>query len=131
MFHTTFLLLILFSGPPQTAEEEVIAVNTDRLHALAAGDMPRLERIFADDFVYVTPTGKVETKDDFRREIGGGYRLPLVEPANVRVRVHGTAAVVTYTTRRQNGDSISTCVYVRDGKAGWQLVSQQTNRISP
>jgi len=118
------------------AEDEVVAVNVERLHALATGNMQTLEHLFADDFIYVTPTGKVETKEDFRKSIAGGYKLAFVEPENLRVRVHGTAAVVTYTTRRAASaatspvESISTCVYVRDPQAGWQLVSQQTNRIS-
>ena len=117
-------------------EDEIRALNLERLHALASGNLQRLERLFADDFVYVTASGKTETKDDFRRSIAGGYRLPFVEPQNLRVRVHGASAVVTYTTRRDMPtrqtpiESVSTCIYVHDARSGWQLLSQQTTRIS-
>src|SRR5215831_11109385 len=119
-----------------TAEQEVRQVHRSRLQALVSGDVNKLDKILADDLIYVSPIGKLQTKTEIVSDLkSGALRVSSIEQGEPRVRVYGDAAVVVYLTtskfsdngKEYNNEIRATSVYVRrDGR--WQLVSQQLTR---
>jgi len=121
-----------------TAEQEVRQVHRSRLQALVSADLNRLDKILADDLIYISPIGKVQTKAEIVSDLkSGALRVSSIEQGEPGVRVYGDAAVVVYLTtskfsdngKEYNNEIRATSVYVRrDGR--WQLVSQQLTRVA-
>lgn len=123
-----------------TATQDVVSAEDRFFRALLAGDGAALRGVLAPDFVLVdVMTGS---------EIPGATLVDLVEAqqlrfesierVNARVRLYGSAAVVTGETRMQGrfdaqpfgAHSRYTHVYVLAAGA-WQLVSAQGTPIAP
>ena len=89
------------SGSSTAAESEVRALETARLKALVAADLPTLRRIHADDYEQVTADGSVLTKSGALDPVGTGDLdyLTFSPVSEIRVRVHGDAAAVRYKSQ--------------------------------
>jgi len=111
-------------------------------HEFAAAyckDVATVERIMADDYVFISPEGEYRTKAD---EIGdlksGKLKVTQLTAEDMKVRVHGTAAIVTgyYTVKgTMDGKDISgrfrfTDVFFRR-KGVWQIVSTHACNPKP
>jgi ketosteroid isomerase-like protein len=79
---------------PEGELRELLAARTA---ALVAGDVDALQGILADDFVYTNASGVVFDKTAYLAlyVTSGDMRWQSQELDDIRVRVHGSAAVVT------------------------------------
>jgi len=118
---------------PLTVEKQFFA-------ALIAGDAQALDRILTEDFILIdVMSGSEITKPAFLAFIGSGQiKFESIEPAENRVRLYQTTAIVTGRTQMKGrvGDapfaasSRYTHVFV-DQRGEWRLATAQGTQISP
>ena len=69
-------------------------LGKDMGNAMVAGDVDKLNQIFADDWASVGASGKVITKEDFlRNHVSGIHKLEWFELGPIDVQVLGDSAV--------------------------------------
>jgi len=69
-------------------------LGKDMGNAMVAGDVHKLDQIFADDWASVGTSGKVITKEDFlRNHVSGVHKLEWFELGPIDVQVLGNSAV--------------------------------------
>src|SRR5881396_1450913 len=84
-------------GSHRTSVEETIRkLDNERIQAQIHADAAALERIYADDFIGVGPSGTVRTKPQVISDFtSGDLKFRSITTDDVRVRVYGDAAVET------------------------------------
>ena len=122
------------------SEQEVRQTIEKYRTALLQRDIPTLEKIWADDYVFVNASGKVLTKAQRLANVKSGATTldSINEEENITVRVYQNSAVATsrvtikgkYGGQPTKGQYRSMHVWVR-GPAGWQLVSNQLTAMTP
>ena len=85
------------SREPKAVVEQVIRkLDNERIQAQIHADVAALERIYADDFIGVGPSGTVRTKPQVISDFtSGDLKFRSITTDDVRVRVYGDAAVET------------------------------------
>jgi ketosteroid isomerase-like protein len=131
------------SATPQNAEnsksEQEVRQTIEKYRtALLRRDIPVLEKIWADDYVFVNASGEVLTKAQRLANVKSGATTleSINEEENITVRVYQNSAVATsrvtikghYSGQPTSGQYRSTHVWVK-GPAGWQLVSNQLTAL--
>ena len=114
--------------------EAVLAADKAWANAIAKGDVPVLQQLFADDFSMISPDGRLKNK---AQEIANLQPAPGTETfyfrtEDVTVRVYGDAAVVIgraiwkvrYKGKDYDNDRRYTTTYVKLG-GRWRAVAQQ------
>jgi ketosteroid isomerase-like protein len=93
----------------KVTEAEVLRTHVDLFNgALKSRDWDQLAAIYSDDYVLVRPDGSVLSKEEVLTDLQtGGLVFKAIEIADVKVRVHGDAAILT---------AVSRAVTSRDGK---------------
>ena len=100
----TFLMAAIASGQEQGAakdprkivEQAIRKLDNERIQAQIHADAAALERIYAEDFIGVGPSGTVRTKPQVIADfMSGNLRFQSITTADVQVRVYGNAAVET------------------------------------
>ena len=127
---------------PFTAEKEALrATERERLRALREADMAVAERLHADDYQLIPPTGAAWSKREYLDAIASHQLTYLVfEPISpVAARVSDQMAAVRYRAKFEvrgaagatdSGTYWHTDIYEkRDGH--WQAVWSQATRIPP
>ena len=122
------------------SEQEVRQIIEKYRTALLKRDASALEKIWADDYVFVTAAGDVLTKAQRLENVKSGATTldSINEEENITVRVYQNSAVATsrvtikgqYSGQPTSGQYRSTHVWVK-GPAGWQLVSNQLTTLAP
>jgi ketosteroid isomerase-like protein len=106
--------------------------------ALIKGDTTAMGSLLADDYMAITPTGTLQTKDETLANLRSGrLRIASIELTDRKVRFYGATALVTSKAdvKATNADGdISgsfryTRVYVQDAAGVWKIVSWEANRI--
>src|SRR5438552_19046173 len=120
-------------------EKEVRQMIGKYRTALLQRDIATLEKIWADDYVFVNASGDVLTKAQrLANAKSGATTLDSIrEEENITVRVYENSAVATsrvtikgqYSGQPTSGQYRSTHVWVK-GTTGWQLVSNQLTALS-
>lgn len=119
--------------------EELRAIEQRLAEAWVKGDRDYINRVLADDWSVTDATGRVLSKNQVINEAfdSNDRQIESLEIDDVRVRVFGSCAVVTGTTRakgRYKGSSMSvtlrfTDVFMR--RAGrWQVVASQATQLA-
>ena len=118
------------------AEQAVRQQDEQRIHAQISADANALQRIYADDFIGIGPTGVVRNKAQVIADFTSHeLTYQSITTADVRVRIYGSTAVETGRSTmigRDKGkdvprDNRFTRVWVlKEGR--WQLVA---NHYSP
>ncbi len=120
-------------------EQTLMKLENDALAALLKRDAAAFGKIFAEDAVLATPDGTLQTKAQLLADIkSGDLVIESSTIADMKVKVYGDAAVVTYTTNdkgKYKGQDVTgryrwTDVFVRRGSA-WQIVAGQGTPIPP
>ena len=121
-----------------SSEKEVREMIEKYRTALLQRDVPALEKIWADDYVFVNASGEVLTKPQRLANAKSGATTldSIKEEENITVRVYENSAVATsrvtikgqYGGQPTSGQYRSTHVWVK-GPAGWQLVSNQLTAL--
>jgi ketosteroid isomerase-like protein len=120
------------------SEQEVRQAIEKYRAALLQRDVPTLEKIWADDYVFVNASGEVLTKAQRLANIkSGATKLESInKEENIAVRVYQNSAVATsrvaikgkYGGQSTSGQYRSTHVWVK-GPEGWQLVANQLTAL--
>jgi len=121
------------------SEQEVRKAIEKYRTALLQRDIPALEKIWADDYVFVNASGEVLTKAQRLANAKSGATTldSIKEEENITVRVYQNSAVATsrvtikgqYGGQPTTGQYRSTHVWVK-GSEGWQLVSNQLTALA-
>jgi ketosteroid isomerase-like protein len=84
------------TDPRSTVEQVIRKLDNERVQAQIHADVAALERIYADDFIGVGPSGTVRAKPQVISDFtSGDLRFQSITTRDVRVRVYGNAAVET------------------------------------
>jgi ketosteroid isomerase-like protein len=120
------------------SEQEVRQAIEKYRAALLQRDVPTLEKIWADDYIFVNASGEVLTKAERLANVKSGATTldSIKEEENITVRVYQNSAVATsrvtlkghYSGQPLSGQYRSTHVWVK-GSGGWQLVSNQLTAL--
>ena len=123
--------------PTQDTEAVLMKMERDAAAALVKRDITGFGSVFSEDAVFTGPDGAVQTKAQLLADIkSGSLVIDASEISDMKVRVFGEAAVVTYTTTdkgKYKGRDISgryrwTDMFVRRG-GKWQIVAGQGTPI--
>ena len=127
-------------SPNSSVSEELQRAEHNRVRALVSSDVPRLEKLLANDLTYTHSSGIKESKTEFLHRIQSGeLKYDSMQHENgVSVRLYGEAGVLTGTSRvkvRARGQTLNlhirfTEVWVKRDSAPWQLVAWQATRIA-
>lgn len=97
-----------------------------------------MDSLLADDYLAITPSGMVQTKEDTLANLRTGRtHLSTLTVSDRKVRFYGTTAVVTSMATVEGtvgdepltGSFRYTRVYVRDAKGGWKIVSFEASKV--
>lgn len=121
-------------------EDELRALEEEKIAALVAKDVPALQRIHANDFQLVNPAGQELNRDDYLNGLAMGFiEYRTWEPeTRIQPYVFGDAAVLRYRARVQvavQGEAQPEQhfwqleVYEKR-RDGWQTTFSQSTRIS-
>jgi len=76
--------------PKRIVEQVIRKLDNERIQAQIHADAAALERIYADDFIGVGPSGTVRTKPQVISDFtSGDLRFQSITTDDVRVRVYG------------------------------------------
>src|ERR1041384_5959906 len=102
-------LLLLAARQSQTAVQESRKMDRESIHAQVHADAAELDRIYADDFIGIGPSGTVRTKKEVLADFqSGSLKFQSITTADVRIRVYGTAAVETGLSTMKGRDAEKT-----------------------
>jgi ketosteroid isomerase-like protein len=120
-------------------EKELADVENHWAEAMVKGDVPALERLYADEYLAIDPAGATYTKaQDIANVKSGAFKLTTFKLDEMKVRVHGEVAVVTgrntikamYMGKDISGAYRFTDVFVK--RAGrWQVLTTQGTAVAP
>jgi uncharacterized protein (TIGR02246 family) len=80
----------------RSVEQVIRKLDNERIQAQIHADAAELERIYADDFIGVGPSGTVRTKPQVIADFtSGDLKFQSITTDEVRVRVYGNAVVET------------------------------------
>ena len=117
--------------PKSMVEQTIRKLDNERIQAQIHADAPALERIYADDFIGVGPSGTVRTKPQVISDFtSGDLRFQSITTDDVRVRVYENAAVETGLSTMNGQDKGNTVphdtrftrVWVKQ-QGRWRLVA--------
>ena len=127
----------LTSARAQDAASELRAAEIARFEAQVKRDTSTLQKLLADDLVYIHSNALTESKSHFIETVATGRIVyDSLVPAEVHHRIYGQTAVGNGKLRvqvRMNGqtlrvDLLFTTVHVRQAGV-WRLVSWQSTRV--
>jgi ketosteroid isomerase-like protein len=137
------LALPLCAGLPIPQKKEENRHQIDKLeevwrNALLTLNTSAMDSLLADDYMAITPSGTLQTKDETLASLRTGrVHFAELNISDRKVRFYGTTAVVTSLADVQattaegtvSGSYRYTRVYVRDTQGRWKIVSFEANRV--
>jgi ketosteroid isomerase-like protein len=122
----------------RSSEQDVRQAIEKYRAALLRRDVPALERIWADDYFFVTAAGEMLSKAQRLTNIKSGATTfeSINEEEELKVRLHQNTAVATsrvtikgqYSGQPTSGQYRSIHVWVK-GPTGWQLIANQLTAL--
>jgi ketosteroid isomerase-like protein len=106
--------------------------------AVLKGNTAALDSLLADDFMAITASGTLQTKDETLANVRSGRtHFTTLDISDRKVRFYGTTALVTSIAEVQgstgdgdvSGSYRYTRVYVRDVHGAWKIVSFEASKI--
>ena len=131
---TVFLLLAIAAcnkRVTESVEQAIRQVDKERIQAQIHADATALDRIYADDFIGIGPSGTVRTKPQVISDFtSGNLKFQSITTDDVQVRVCGDTAVESGLStmigqdkgKAVPGDNRFTRVWVRQ-QGRWRLVA--------
>ena len=120
-------------------EADILKILEDLRAAVEKGDPEALDKIYANDYMIVSQTGTLETKQQRLDSMKtGDVKYESVEFIDPKVRLYGDAAVVVAKTVGKgtmkgeplNVDAFATIVFAKTSD-GWREVSAQLTNTPP
>jgi uncharacterized protein (TIGR02246 family) len=128
---------VTFARDATGDEAAVIQATHDACKAYLAGDADRLAEVLTEDFTLTDASGVVTTRaDDIENAKKGTVRYEVFENYDMKVRLHGDAAVVTGRTRVKGkaGDTpfaaefqFTDTLVRREGR--WRFAASHVSRV--
>jgi len=122
----------------EQVKKDVLKIEKERAQALEKGDVAVLDRILADDYVYVNVFGELHTKAQRFSTIRSGVsKHESLQEDDFRVHVYGDTVVMTgrasglvnYRGKVNDKARRFTNVYIKqDGQ--WQLVAHHATTMA-
>ena len=122
-----------------SVEQVIRQVDHERIQAQVSADASVLDRIYADDFIGVGPSGAVRNKAQVISDLtSGDLKFQSITTDDVQVRVYGNTAVETGRST-MNGqdkgkavphDTRFTRVWVEQ-QGRWRLVANHYSQLIP
>ncbi len=131
-------LPLALAQAPGATEKELADLENRWAEAIVKGDVATLERLYADEYMAIDPTGATFTKDqDIANVKSGNFKLASFKIDELKVRVHGDVAVVTsrntikgtYMGKDASGAYRGTDVFVKRG-GRWQVLTTQATAVT-
>ena len=117
--------------------DQIIALDKERMAAMTAQDMAKLDELIADDLIYTHSSSRLDTKQSLLDNMKTGATVyKKANPSGVQAQVLGDAVVLTGSADLEvhaNGAPLVfsvrfTDVYARrDGR--WQMVAWQSTKL--
>lgn len=130
------------SGIPKAQKHEtrheIDQLEEQWRQAVLKSNTSAMQNLLADDFLAITASGTLQTKDQALENLRSGRtRFTSLEITDRKVRFYGTTALVTSVADVQAttgdgelaGSYRYTHVYVRNAQGVWRIVSFEANRI--
>ena len=121
----------------RSVEQAIRQLDNERIQAQIHADAAALDRIYADDFIGVGPSGTVRTKPQVISDFTSGHlKFQSITTDDVQVRVYGNTAVETGRST-MNGqdrgktvprDNRFTRVWVKQ-QGRWRLVANHYSSL--
>jgi uncharacterized protein (TIGR02246 family) len=123
-----------------SVDQTIRQLDSERIQAQITADAAALNRIYADDFIGVGPSGTVRTKPQVISDFTSGkLKFQSITTDEVQVRVYGNTAVETGLSTMIGQDAGKTVprdtrftrVWVKQ-KGHWQIVANHySSRVTP
>ncbi len=106
--------------------------------AVLHGNISAMESLLADDYMAITPTGILQSKEQALANLRAGtVHFNSIDLSDRKVRLYGTTALVTSRAEvaatgpdgNISGSYRYTRVYVKDAHGVWRIVSFEASRI--
>src|SRR5947208_6039572 len=120
-----------------SVEQAIRQLDNERIQAQIGTDAAALERIYADDFIGIGPSGTVRTKAQVISDFtSGDLKFQSITTDDVQVRVYGNTAVETGRSTMNGQDKGKTVprdnrftrVWVKQ-RGRWQLVANHYSSL--
>ena len=107
-------------------------------NALLRGNSTAMDALLAEDYMAITPTGILESKEQELANLRSGrVHFTSIELTDRKIRLYGTTALVTSRAEVKgtnpegdlSGSYRYTRVWVKDARGVWRVVSFEANRI--
>lgn len=107
-------------------------------NAILHGNTSAMEALLADDYMAISPTGILQSKEQTLANLrAGNMHFNSLDLSDRKIRFYGTTALVTsraeVSGRGPDGDLSGsyryTRVYVRDARGVWRIVSFEASKI--
>jgi ketosteroid isomerase-like protein len=116
---------------PKSVDQIIRQVDHERIQAQIGADAAALDRIYADDFIGIGPSGTVRTKAQVIADFtSGNLKFQSITTDDVHLRIYGNTAVETGRSTMIGQDKGKTVprdnrftrVWIKQG-AHWRLVA--------
>jgi ketosteroid isomerase-like protein len=120
------------------SRHEIDQLEEDWREAVLKPNTTAMEALLADDYVAITASGMLQSKDQAIASLrSGATRFTSLDLFDRKVRFYGTTAVVTSIANIHavmpdgdaNGSFRYTRVYVRNPQGNWKIVSFEASKI--
>lgn len=107
-------------------------------NALLHGNLTAMDALLADDYMAISPTGILQSKEQALANLrAGNTHFTSLELSDRKIRLYGTTALVTSRAEvagtgpegNISGSYRYTRVYVKDARGVWHIVSFEASRI--
>jgi len=107
-------------------------------NAVLHGNIAAMDGLLADDYMAITPTGILQSKEQALASLRSGtVRFNSLDVSDRKIRIYGTTALVTSRADvtgtgpegSMSGSYRYTRVYVRDVRGVWRIVSFEASKI--
>lgn len=106
--------------------------------AVLKGNIAAMDALLADDYMAITPTGILQSKEQALANLRAGtVHFDSIDLSDRKIRLYGTTALVTSRAEviakspegNINGSYRYTRVYVKDAQGAWHIVSFEASKI--
>jgi ketosteroid isomerase-like protein len=125
-------------GQKHESHHEIEQMEEVWRKAVLAGDAAAMDALLADDYIAISASGTLQTKEDVLTRMRSGKRhITDLKLSDSKVRFYGATALVTsfaqVTGTNAAGEAIGdfryTRVYVRNSLGKWKIVSFEASLI--
>jgi ketosteroid isomerase-like protein len=125
-------------GQKHESRHEIDQLEETWRDAILKSNTAVMESLLADDYMAITASGMLQTKDQALASLRAGHvHFTTLDISDRKVRFYGTTALVTSVASVQgttsegelSGSYRYTRVYVRDVQGAWKIVSFEVSKI--